>query len=52
MALAEGKTSSVVNFLRKYCIMHVVKQQKIYDFGEMLPTNCLKQISFNQKSSP
>ena len=38
-------------FLRKYCILHVVKQLKIYDFGEMLPTNCLKKNFFNQKSS-
>ena len=47
----EDKPQVLLIFLPKYCIVHVVKQLEIYDFGEILPTNCFKQFFFNQKFS-
>ena len=38
-----------MNFVSKYCILSVVKKLKIYGFGEISSTSCLKQISSNQK---
>ena len=45
----EVKTSSIVNFMWKYCIVNVVKQLKSYGFGKVSSPNCLKQISINQE---
>ena len=46
-------TLACENIKREFCvkifIMNVVKQLKIYGFGEVSSTNCLKQTSANQE---
>ena len=49
MSQTQLKISNVVNFVWKNCIANVLKYLKIYGFDKILPSNCLKQISFNQK---
>ena len=49
LVINRRKTSHVVNFVAKICIMSAVKQLKVYGFGRISSTNCLKQITFDQK---
>ena len=43
------KSSNVLNFVWKKCIVIVVNFLKSYGFGDVSSTSCLRQISSNQK---